>query len=160
MKRVPITLKGYQRQKAALKRMKTLDRREVAQELEIARAHGDLRENADYDAAKEKQGLLEANIREFEDRLARANVIDISKLSGDRVVFGATVLLYDVERDSEREISIMGEYEADPREGRISINSPLARGLIGKEVDDCVMVQSPGGAREYEILEIRFQGGD
>ncbi len=157
MERMPVTLAGYERLKGELKKLKTLDRRAVAQEIEIARAHGDLRENADYDAAKEKQGMLEANIRELEDKLARAEVIDTTKLSGDRVVFGATVTLLDTNTDEEQRLTLVGEVETDLKRGRISVSSPIARALIGKRVDDTVKVHTPGGVREYEVLEVEFE---
>ena len=154
--RVPITRTGYESFREQLKKMKTTDRRAVAEEIEIARAHGDLRENADYDAAKEKQGLLEAGIRDLEDKLARADVIDVDKLSGDRVVFGARVTLLDVDNDKELTYQIVGEVEADVKAGRLSVTSPLARSLIGKQTDSVVSVRSPGGVREYEITDVVF----
>jgi transcription elongation factor GreA len=154
--RMPITRKGYERLRADVKRMKTTDRRTVATEIEIARSHGDLRENADYDAAKEKQGMLEATIRDLDDKLARADVIDTSKLSGDRVVFGATVSVYDLGTETEKTITIVGEAEADANAGLISVSSPMARALIGKEVDDSVRVRTPGGIKKFEITDIAF----
>ncbi len=156
MQRVPISKEGYTRLQTKLQRMKTSERRAVADEIEIARAHGDLRENADYDAAKEKQGILEAHIRDLDDKLARADVIDTSKLSGDRVVFGATVTLYDVSTEGETKLTIVGELEAKPKEGLISVTSPLARALIGKRPDDEVRAQTPGGIREYEVVDVSF----
>ena len=156
MDRMPVTKPGYDRLKSELGRLKTHERRKVADQIEIARSHGDLRENADYDAAKEKQGMLEANIRDLEDKLARAEVIDVSRLSGDRVVFGATVVLLDVNTDEEQTLVIVGEVEADAKEGRISVTSPLARGLVGKSVDEVARIQTPGGLREYEITDVRF----
>jgi transcription elongation factor GreA len=158
MKRLPMTRRGYEALREKLKRHKTHDRRAVADEIEIARGHGDLRENADYEAAKEKQGMLEATIRVMEDQLARAEVIDISQLSGDRVKFGATVTLFDLDTEDERELMIVGEVEADVKAGRISVASPLARALIGRHVDDTVRVQTPGGAKEYEITDVVFEG--
>jgi transcription elongation factor GreA len=157
MDRMPMTQAGYERMRAELKRLKTVERRDVAALIEEARSHGDLRENADYDAAKEKQGMLEANIRDLEDKLARAEVIDVSKLGGDKVVFGATVTLYDIDADEEKTVTIVGELEADAKVGRISVTSPLARGLIGKQVDDVARIQTPGGTREYEISEVSFE---
>ncbi len=154
--RLPITRQGYEVIKEQLKKMKTHDRREVANEIEIARAHGDLRENADYEAAKEKQGMLEAHIRDLEDSVARAEVIDVSKLSGERVVFGATVELADTSDDTEMTVTIVGEVEADAKAGRISITSPIARALIGRNIDDTVQVRTPGGMKEYEILDVSF----
>ncbi len=157
MDRMPMTQAGYERMRAELKPLKTVERRDVAALIEEARSHGDLRENADYDAAKEKQGMLEANIRDLEDKLARAEVIDVSKLGGDKVVFGATVTLYDIDADEEKTVTIVGELEADAKVGRISVTSPLARGLIGKQVDDVARIQTPGGTREYEISEVSFE---
>jgi transcription elongation factor GreA len=154
--RVPITRPGYERLRDELKKMKTEDRRAVADEIEIARGHGDLRENADYDAAKEKQGMLEANIRDLEDKLARAEVIDPTTLSGRRVVFGATVELLDLDSDDESTVRIVGELEAKPTEGWISVTAPMARALIGKEAGDEVNVRTPGGVRNYEVLDVRF----
>ena len=154
--RMPVTRNGYDTMKETLRKMKTLDRREVAREIEVARGHGDLRENADYDAAKEKQGILEANIRDLEDKLARADVIDVSTLSGERVVFGANVEVIDLDTDEEMALTIVGEIEADAKLGRISVTSPLARALIGRSVDDEVQVQTPGGSKEYEITNVSF----
>ena len=154
--RMPVTRGGYEKMRDALRKMKTHDRREVAREIEIARAHGDLRENADYDAAKEKQGILEANIRDLEDKMARAEVIDVSTLSGERVVFGANVEIVDLDTDEEKTLTIVGEIEADAKLGRISVTSPLARALIGRTVDEAVQVQTPGGSKEYEITDVSF----
>ena len=154
--RMPVTRNGYDTMKETLRKMKTHDRREVAREIEVARGHGDLRENADYDAAKEKQGILEANIRDLEDKLARADVIDVSTLSGERVVFGANVEVLDLDTDEEMALTIVGEIEADAKLGRISVTSPLARALIGRSVDDEVQVQTPGGSKEYEITNVSF----
>ena len=154
--RMPVTRAGFERMKEELKRLKTIERRDVAREIEIARSHGDLRENADYDAAKERQGMLEANIRSLEDKLARADVIDVGRLSGDRVVFGATVGLLDLDTDEEQSVTIVGEVEADPKSGIISVTSPVARALIGKNIDDTVSVTTPGGVREYEIVSVEF----
>ncbi len=156
MDRMPITRAGYERLREGLKRLKTIDRREVANLIEVARSHGDLRENADYDSAKERQGMLEANIRDLEDKLARADIIDVSRHNGDRVVFGATVTFIDLDTDEVRSLTIVGELEADPTVGLISVASPLARGFIGKRVDDVALVQTPGGRKEYEITVIAF----
>lgn len=155
--KMPITRGGYEKLRSDLKKMKTADRMEVAREIEVARGHGDLRENADYDAAKEKQGILEAHIRDMEDKLARAEVIDIEKLSGERVVFGATVTVMDVESEEEQTLQIVGEIEADVKQGRISVTSPMARALITREVGDEVQVRSPGGVRAYEITDVEFR---
>tara|TARA_B100001250_G_scaffold305152_1_gene267097 strand:- start:77 stop:523 length:447 start_codon:yes stop_codon:yes gene_type:complete len=139
-----------------LKRLKTTERRDVAQQIEIARSHGDLRENADYDAAKERQGMLEANIRTLEDKLARADIIDVSRLSGDRVVFGARVELFDLGTEEDKVVVIVGEAEADAKTGHISVTSPMARALIGKNLDDTVRVQTPGGVKQFEITGVSF----
>ena len=155
--RMPMTRAGYEVLRERLNRLKTVDRREVSKEIEIARGHGDLRENADYDAAKNKQGMIEATIRDLEDKLARAEVIDVDKLSGDRVVFGGTVTFADVQSGAEQTIQIVGEVETDTKNGKISVTSPLARALVGKRVGDCVKAQTPGGLREYEILGVVFE---
>ena len=154
--KTPMTLGSYNLLKEELARMKREDRREITKQIEEARAHGDLSENAEYDAAKNAQGLLEARIRDIESKLATAQVVDVSKLSGDKVVFGATVELTDFEADSERTITIVGEDEADADKGLISYLSPLARALIGKRVDDVVEVKLPAGTKDYEIRAIRF----
>lgn len=156
MDRVPMTQEGYENLRAELKRLKTKDRYEVAKEIEVARAHGDLSENAEYEAAKEKQGHLEAKIREIEDKLARAEVIDPSKLTSDKVVFGAIVELEDLDTGEEIRVQIVGPDEGDVKQGKISIHSPMARALIGKEVEDEAVVRAPGGIRSYEVKAIRF----
>jgi transcription elongation factor GreA len=155
--RVPLTKKGFERIRDELKRLKTSERRDVANQLELARAHGDLKENADYDAARERQGMLEAMIRDLEDVLARAEVIDTSRLSGDRVVFGATVELFNTETDEDSTIRIVGQAEADVKSGCISVTSPMARALIGKHLDDTVRVNTPGGRKTYEITDVSFE---
>ena len=157
MQRMPMTRPGYERIKALLKRLKGPERIEVANEIEIARAHGDLRENADYDAAKEKQGMLEARIRDLEDAVGRAQVIDTSNLSGDKVMFGATVTLLNLKTDEEQTITLVGEVETDLKAGRISVTAPLARALVGRSLDDVVSVRTPGGVREYEITDVQFE---
>lgn len=156
MDRIPMTQEGYGNLKAELKRLKTKDRYEVAREIEVARAHGDLSENAEYEAAKEKQGHIEAKIRELEDKVARADVIDPSKLSSDRVVFGAIVELEDLDTGEEIRVQIVGPDEGDVKQGKISVHSPMARALIGKEVEDEAVVRAPGGTRSYEVKAIRF----
>jgi transcription elongation factor GreA len=158
--RIPITATGLRRLKDELKQLQTVERLKISREIEVARAHGDLRENAEYHAAKEKQSHIEGRILDLNDWIARAEVIDVSKLSGDRVVFGATVKLTDVENDKEVTYTLVGELEADIKRRLISVTSPLARGLIGKAVGDLVTVQSPGGAREYEVIEVLFQEPD
>ena len=156
MDRIPMTQQGYENLKAELKRLKTKDRYEIAKEIEVARAHGDLSENAEYEAAKDKQGHVEARIRDLEDKLARADVIDPSKVASDKVVFGATVDLEDLDTGEEIRVQIVGPEEGDAKKGKISIHSPMARALIGKEVEDEAVVKAPGGTRSYEVKAIRF----
>jgi transcription elongation factor GreA len=156
MSRIPITASGLRRFKEELKQLQTVERGKISKEIEVARAHGDLRENAEYHAAKEKQSHIEGRIVSLNDWIARAEVIDVSRLSGDKVVFGATVKLVDVESQKEVTYTLVGELEADIKRRLISVTSPLARGLIGKAVGDLVNVQSPGGAREYEVVEVLF----
>jgi transcription elongation factor GreA len=154
---IPMTAAGLRRLKEELKLLQTVERLKISKEIEVARAHGDLRENSEYHAAKEKQSHIEGRIVDLNDWIARAEVIDVSKLKGDKVVFGATVVLMDPETEKEVTYRIVGELEADIRKGRIAITSPVARGLIGKEVGDVATIRSPGGAREYELLEVRFE---
>lgn len=139
-----------------MKRLKAVERPKISKEIGTAREHGDLSENAEYHAAKEKQGLVEARIAYLEDRLSRAEVIDSSSLSGDRVVFGATVRLLDLDNDLEVSYRIVGEDESNLEQGRISIASPIARALIGKHVDDEVVLRTPRGERHYEILDVSY----
>lgn len=154
---LPITATGLRRLKDELKHLTSVERGKISKEIEVARAHGDLKENAEYHAAKEKQGHIEGRIMDLNDFIARAEVIDISKLKGDRVVFGATVELLDLDSDKQVTYRILGELETDLKKGKISISSPLARGLLGKEAGDTVTIQSPGGEREYEIQSVSFQ---
>ena len=160
MSRIPITASGLRRLKEELKQLQSVERGKISKEIEVARAHGDLRENAEYHAAKEKQSHIEGRILSLNDWIARAEVIDVSKLSGDKVVFGATVKLIDSENEKEVTYTLVGELEADIKRRLISVTSPLARGLIGKAVGDLVTVQSPGGAREYEVVEVLFEEPD
>jgi transcription elongation factor GreA len=153
---IPMTRAGAEALKRELKRLKSVDRPKNVQDIAVAREHGDLRENAEYHAAKERQSHLDGRIKMLEDRLARAQIIDVSKLSGERVVFGATVKLEDSDSGAKAQYTIVGETEADLKKGRISIASPIARGLIGRQVGDTVKVRTPGGEREYEILEVDF----
>jgi len=155
--RVPMTAQGYSQMKEDLKVLKTVERPKNVKEIEEAIAHGDLSENAEYHAAKERQGHLEGRISHLEDRLARAQVIDPSGQTPDQVRFGCTVRLEDVESSEEVTYRIVGEDEADAAEGRISITSPVGRALMGKEVDDTVMVKVPKGQREFDILEILIE---
>ncbi|HEY8493712.1 MAG TPA: transcription elongation factor GreA [Myxococcota bacterium] len=155
--RVPMTPRGYAQLEAELKRLKTVDRVQIVKEIEAARAHGDISENAEFEAAKERQAQIEARIRQIEDRLARAQVIDPTTQSPDAVRFGATVLLMDIESGDEITYTIVGEDESDVANGRISVTSPVGRALMGKPVDEVVRVQVPRGTREFEIREIRFE---
>jgi transcription elongation factor GreA len=155
--RIPITASGLRRLKEELKQLQSVERLKISREIEVARGHGDLRENAEYHAAKEKQSHIEGRINSLNDWIARAEVVDVSKLSGDKVVFGATVKLLDVESEKEATYTLVGELEADIKRRLISVTSPLARGLIGKAVGDLATVQSPGGPREYEVVEVLFE---
>lgn len=154
--KVPMTPGGAQKLKDELARLKE-ERPKISREIGIAREHGDLSENAEYHAAKERQGLVEARIKDIEDKLARAEVIDPSKLGGDRVRFGATVLLTNLDTDEEAKYQIVGADEADINHGLISISAPLARALIGKSIGDEVVVQLPAGTRRYEIGSVDFR---
>jgi transcription elongation factor GreA len=154
--KVPMTPRGAQRLKDELKRRKEVDRYAIVKAIEIARGHGDLSENADYSAAKEAQGLNEASIKHLEVLIALSEIIDPTKLSGSRVVFGATVTLNDGESGEEVRYQIVGEQEADIKKGLISITAPVARALVGKEAGDSVVVKTPKGTREYEILKVEF----
>ncbi len=153
--KMPMLAEGHARLMADLQRLKTVERPQVVEDIEEARAHGDLSENAEYHAAKERQGQIEAQIVDIEDRLARAQVIDPKTLSGDRVVFGATVHLLD-DDDKPVRYQIVGEIEADAKGGRISYNSPLGRALIGRSVGDEVEVVTPSGDKYYEIQKVEF----
>ena len=157
MTRTPLTTKGAQKLRDELQRLKTVERPRIINAIAEARAHGDLRENAEYHAAKEEQGFTEGRIAAIEQCLGNAELIDVSRLNAeDRVVFGATVELYDVSTEKEVTYQIVGEMEADIGDGLISISSPIARALIGKFEGDQVTVNAPGGAREYEILAVTY----
>ena len=151
-----MTGEGYQALDDELKRLKTQERPAVIAAIAEARSHGDLSENAEYHAAKERQGWIEGRIAEIEDRIARAQIIDVSKLSGDQVKFGATVSVVDEDTEESARYQIVGEHEADVRSGKISIASPIARAMIGKEIGDVVEVNTPGGVKAYEILKIEW----
>jgi transcription elongation factor GreA len=153
---MPITKPGLVRLKEELKRLKAVERPKIVKEIAEARSHGDLSENAEYHAAKEKQSHLEGRLLQVEDWIARAEVIDIGKLKGDRVVFGATVTLSDSESGDEVRYQVVGELEADLKQGKISVASPIARAMIGKQEGDVVKVRTPGGEREYEINAVEF----
>jgi transcription elongation factor GreA len=156
VEKVPMTPGGAQKLREELVRLKE-ERPKISREIGIAREHGDLSENAEYHAAKERQGLVEARLKDIEDKLARAEVIDPTKLSGDRVRFGATVTLTNLDSDEESTYQIVGADEADINHGLISISAPLARALIGKSIGDEVVVQLPAGTRRYEIGGIDFK---
>lgn len=155
VEKVPMTPRGAEKLKEELARLKE-ERPKISREIGVAREHGDLSENAEYHAAKERQGLVEARIKDLEDKLSRSEVIDPSSLSGDKVRFGATVTLLNVETEEESTYQIAGADEADLNQGTISISAPLARALIGKEAGDEIKVQLPGGARHYEIVGVEF----
>jgi transcription elongation factor GreA len=155
--RIPMTRGGAVALRNELKRLKAVERPKAIEALEVARSHGDLSENADYDAAKDRQAFIEGRIQQIEGMLAQAEIVDLSKLSGDKVLFGATVRLSD-EDGGEITYQVVGDVEADLKKGKISILSPIARALIGREVGDTVTVRGPkGGEREYEILDVAFK---
>lgn len=154
--RYPMTPRGVRTLKDELKRLREVERPKNVLDIEEARAHGDLRENAEFHAAKERQGFIEGRSREIESILAQSEVIDPAKLSGDRVVFGATVKLTDTDSGDEVTYSIVGDFEADIKQGRIAISAPLARALIGRESGDTVTLKTGKGSREYQISEVRF----
>lgn len=156
MNKVPMTANGFQTLKEELRWRQQEERPRIIEAISEARSHGDLSENAEYHAAKEAQSLNEGRVSELEDLIARAEVIDVSKLSGEKVKFGATVVLVDEDTEEEKTYQIVGDQEADVKEGRISISSPIARALIGKEVGDAVEVNAPGGARGFEIVQVNF----
>ncbi len=156
MDKFPITLEAYKQLEDELRDLKKVQRPAIIEAIAEARAHGDLSENAEYHAAREKQSFIEGRILELEDKTARAEVIDISKISGSTVKFGATVSLVDEDTEVEVKYQIVGEYEADIEQNRISIVSPLARALIGKSKGDSVEVAAPGGERYYEIIEVAY----
>lgn len=157
MNKVPITARGAEQLRAELKKLKSEQRPKVIQAIAVAREHGDLRENAEYHAAREQQGFIEARIRDIEIKLSHADIIDVTRLdAGGRVVFGATVDLVDEQSGDEITYQIVGEDEAEIKRGLISISSPIARALIGKEEGDVVTVQAPGGARNYELVEVKY----
>lgn len=151
-----MTAEGYQALDAEMKRLKTEERPAVIAAISEARAHGDLSENAEYHAAKERQAFIEGRLLELEDKIARAQVIDVSKLSGKQVKFGATVNLVDEDSGDKSKYKIVGEDESDVSKGKISITSPIARALIGKEEGDVVEVMAPGGAKSYEIVKVKY----
>ncbi len=157
MEKIPMTAAGYATLEAELKHCQQVERPRILQQITDARTHGDLSENAEYHAAKEQQSHNDGRIVELEDKLARAEVIDVSKLSGDSIKFGATVTLVDEDTDEKRVWQIVGEPEANAKSGRISISSPLARALLGKKKGAQVEVVTPGGAKAYEVLKVEWR---
>jgi transcription elongation factor GreA len=156
MDKVPMTAEGYHALDEELKRLKTIERPAVIAAIGEARAHGDLSENAEYHAAKDRQGWIEGQIAEIEDKMARAQVIDVSKLSGKQVKFGATVSVIDEDTEEKARYQIVGEHEANVKGGKVSITSPIARAMIGKESGDVVEVTTPGGVKAYEITKVEW----
>lgn len=157
MEKVPMTIEGFKKLEEELHRLKSIERPRIIQQIAEARSHGDLSENAEYHAAKEAQGLNEAKVAELEDKVSRADVIDPSKLSGDTVKFGATVTLEDEDSGEKVKYKIVGDIEANVRDGKVSISSPIARALIGKSKGESAEVTTPKGSRSYEILKIEYK---
>lgn len=158
MSKVPLTVRGAENLRSELTRLKQVDRPQVIQAIAEARAHGDLKENAEYHAAREQQGFIEARIKDIESKLSHAQIIDVKSINaGGRVVFGATVDVYEEEEDADHTFQIVGDDEADIKQGLISVSSPMARALIGKSVGDEAAVQTPNGPRHMEILEVRYE---
>lgn len=157
MEKIPMTPDGYARLEAELKHLKAVERPSVIKAISEARDHGDLSENAEYHAARERQSFIEGRVAELEDKIARAEVIDVTKLSGKIIKFGAKVTLADEDSGEEATYQIVGAEEADVEKGRLSITSPLARALIGKQTGDSVEVTTPRGSRAYEIIKVRYR---
>lgn len=155
MERIPITKAGYEALKEKVRYLKSVERQDVIRAIQEARAHGDLSENAEYEAAKERQAFLEGKINELEYRIASADVIDPKTVTTDSVVFGCTVVLQNLDTDEEVQYQLVGPDESDVNQGRISVSSPLGRAMIGKKVEDQVVVQTPGGMRRYELIDIQ-----
>ncbi len=156
MERIPMTAAGYKALEDEVNHLKNVERHEIIKAIAEARAHGDLSENAEYHAAKERQGFIEGRVMELEDKIGRAEVIDVSKLSGATVKFGATVTMADEDTGEKKKYQIVGDVESDAKHGRISLSSPIARALIGKGKGDTVEVSTPGGSRSYEVLKVEF----
>ena len=156
MEKVPMTPTGFRQLEEELRRLRTIERPAVVRAIAEARAHGDLSENAEYHAARDRQSFIEGRVGELEDKLARAEVIDPTSVSGDRVMFGARVVLVDEDTEEEATYRIVGQDESDVAQGLLSVSSPLARAMIGKRVSDQIEVDAPGGARYYEILRIDY----
>lgn len=157
MQKVPMTSGGYDSLQEELKTLKSTERPAVIKAIAIAREHGDLSENAEYHAARDKQSFIEGRIAEIEDKISRAEVIDVSKLGGKKVQFGATVTIADEDTDAKTTYQIVGEHESDVTEGRLSVAAPIARALIGKSVGDSVEVVTPRGQKDYEIVKVKFK---
>lgn len=157
MDKFPITSKGFTEMEVELKNLKTVERASVIKAIAEAREHGDLKENAEYHAARERQSFIEGRIKELEGRISGAQVIDVAQLSGNVVIFGATVELIDEDSEEEVEYQIVGEYEADIKHNRLSLTAPIARALIGKKKGESVEVVTPKGRKSYEIIEVKFQ---
>jgi len=157
--RIPLTLKGAQRLRQELEQLKSVQRPAVIAAIAEARAHGDLKENAEYHAAREQQGFIEGRIKQLESELSHAQIIDISQLNvGNKIVFGATVTLADMDTDEEKRYQIVGDLEADIKQGLIAVSSPVARALIGKYEGDSVSISAPSGQREYEVIKVEYMG--
>lgn len=156
MEKFPMTPRGFENLKEELRTRQQVDRPHIIEAIAEARAHGDLSENAEYHAAKEAQSLNEGRINELEELVGRAEIIDATKLSGDKIKFGATITLVDDDTEEEKVYQIVGDQEANVKEGRISISSPIARALIGKGEGDAIEVNAPGGSRSYEIISFKF----
>lgn len=157
MERVPMTIEGFKTLEAELQRLKAEERPRIIQAISEARSHGDLSENAEYHAAKEAQGLNESRVADLEDKLSRAEVVDTAKLSGATIKFGATVTLVDEDTEEKVKYKIVGDLEANVRDGKISISSPIARALIGKSKGDTAEVTTPKGSRSYEVLKVEWK---
>lgn len=157
MQKIPMTAEGHRALDDELKHLKSVERPAVIQAISEARDHGDLSENAEYHAAKERQSWIEGRVVELEDKLARAQIIDVSRMSGEQVKFGATVTVLDEDTEAEATYKIVGEDEADVKSGKISVSSPIARALINKETGDVVEVNAPGGLKTYEILKVEWK---
>lgn len=157
MEKVPMTLQGYEALQTELKQLKGTERPAIIQAIAEAREHGDLSENAEYHAARERQSFVEGRIAELEDKTSRAEIIDPTKLSGDQIMFGATVAVADCDTDEEKKYQIVGESESDIAGGKLAITAPMARALIGKTVGDTIEVHTPGGTKDYEVLSVEFK---
>lgn len=154
VQRIPISKAGYERLRGELTRLERKDRLEVIKAIEVARGHGDLKENAEYHAAKERQGHVEGRIMELKDKLSRAEVIDCSKVACDRIIFGTVVTLINLDTDDEMKYQLLGPEEADVGNGKISVVSPMGKAILGKQIGDEVQVRTPGGLRQFEVIDI------